>query len=124
MKTYAHKAIPASFDNASAIKMVNSREFLAPKTTVYLVVIKATIGLFICHDVVDDGPKPKYVIRLGHDVGNAKAWWRRGRCLQEMGRLEEAREWVRRGLGMEGEEAELVALLRDIETRIARGSKA
>ncbi|KAG7122248.1 Fe-S cluster assembly protein dre2 like [Verticillium longisporum] len=57
-------------------------------------------------------------------VGNAKAWWRRGRCLQEMGRLEEAREWVRRGLGMEGEEAELVALLRDIETRIARGSKA
>ncbi|KAF3349277.1 NADH-ubiquinone oxidoreductase 24 kDa subunit [Verticillium dahliae VDG2] len=57
-------------------------------------------------------------------VGNAKAWWRRGRCLQEMGRLEEAREWVRRGLGMEGEEAELVALLREIETRIARGSKA
>ncbi|KAL9941597.1 hypothetical protein D7B24_004254 [Verticillium nonalfalfae] len=57
-------------------------------------------------------------------VGNAKAWWRRGRCLQEMGRLEEAREWVRRGLGMEGEEAELVALLRDIETRIAKGSKA
>ncbi|CRK13538.1 hypothetical protein BN1723_010083, partial [Verticillium longisporum] len=62
--------------------------------------------------------------RWARKVGNAKAWWRRGRCLQEMGRLEEAREWVRRGLGMEGEEAELVALLRDIETRIARGSKA
>ncbi|KAL2754191.1 hypothetical protein ACRALDRAFT_2109342 [Sodiomyces alcalophilus JCM 7366] len=53
-------------------------------------------------------------------VGNAKAWWRRGRCLVEMGRLEEARDWVRRALGMEGEEGELVALLRDIEARIAK----
>lgn len=57
-------------------------------------------------------------------VGNAKAWWRRGRCLVEMGRLEEAREWVRRALGMEGEEGELVALLRDIEARIAKQDKA
>jgi translocation protein SEC72 len=53
-------------------------------------------------------------------VGNAKAWWRRGRCLAEMGRLEEARDWVRRGLEVEGEEGELVQLLKDIEERIAR----
>jgi len=50
-------------------------------------------------------------------VGNAKAWWRRGRCLFEMGRLEEAREWVRRGLEMEGNEADLMGLLKEIEER-------
>lgn len=35
-------------------------------------------------------------------VGNAKAWWRRGRCLVEMGRLEEARKWVEDALEFEG----------------------
>jgi translocation protein SEC72 len=53
-------------------------------------------------------------------VGNAKAWWRRGRCLFEMGRLEEAREWTGKGLEMQGEDTELVALLKEIETRLAR----
>lgn len=51
-------------------------------------------------------------------VGNTKAWWRRGRCLVEMGRLDEAREWVRRGLEIEGEEAELVALLKEVDERL------
>lgn len=51
-------------------------------------------------------------------VGNAKAWWRRGRCLFEMGRLDEAKEWVSRGLEMEGEEAELKSLLVEIEKKI------
>ncbi|KAI1368121.1 TPR-like protein [Xylaria arbuscula] len=54
-------------------------------------------------------------------VGNAKAWWRRGKCLMEMGRLDEAREWVRKGLEMESNEAELLALLKDLEERIAKG---
>ncbi|RSM10139.1 hypothetical protein CEP52_003735 [Fusarium oligoseptatum] len=53
-------------------------------------------------------------------VGNAKAWWRRGRCLSEMGRLEEARDWVKRGLEVEGEEAELVQLLKDVEGKIEK----
>ncbi|KAM0429720.1 hypothetical protein ACHAPT_006326 [Fusarium lateritium] len=53
-------------------------------------------------------------------VGNAKAWWRRGRCLVEMGRLEEARDWVKRGLEVEGEEAELVQLLKDVEGKIEK----
>ncbi|KAF4457362.1 hypothetical protein F53441_691 [Fusarium austroafricanum] len=53
-------------------------------------------------------------------VGNAKAWWRRGRCLAEMGRLEEARDWVRRGLEVEGEEGELVQLLKDVEERLEK----
>ncbi|RDA84152.1 hypothetical protein CP532_4531 [Ophiocordyceps camponoti-leonardi (nom. inval.)] len=53
-------------------------------------------------------------------VGNAKGWWRRGRCLVEMGRLDEAREWVRSGLEVEGEEAELVALLKEIDTVMER----
>lgn len=53
-------------------------------------------------------------------VGNAKAWWRRGKCLLEMSRLEEAREWVGRGLEMEGEEGELVALLKEIDGQMAK----
>ncbi|KAF4121943.1 translocation protein SEC72 [Geosmithia morbida] len=52
-------------------------------------------------------------------VGNAKAWWRRGKCLQEMGRLEEARSWVKQGLEVEGEEAELMSLLKDINSRLS-----
>ncbi|KAI0470797.1 TPR-like protein [Xylariaceae sp. FL0804] len=56
-------------------------------------------------------------------VGNAKAWWRRGRCLVEMGRLAEARDWVGRGLEMEGEEGELVALLREIDARADKEEK-
>lgn len=34
-------------------------------------------------------------------VGNVKAWWRRGQCLKEMGRLEEAAEWIKTGLEFE-----------------------
>ncbi|TGJ83190.1 hypothetical protein E0Z10_g5576, partial [Xylaria hypoxylon] len=51
-------------------------------------------------------------------TGNAKAWWRRGKCLLEMGRLDEAREWVRKALELEGEEAELAGLLKDIDARL------
>ncbi|OBT54350.1 hypothetical protein VE04_05776 [Pseudogymnoascus sp. 24MN13] len=51
-------------------------------------------------------------------VGNAKAWWRGGRCLAEMSRWEEAKEWVGRGLEVEGKEAELVGLLKEIEGRV------
>jgi len=53
-------------------------------------------------------------------VGNSKAWWRKGKCLIEMGRLEEAKEWVGRGLEMEGNEADLVNLLKDIETKMKK----
>lgn len=53
-------------------------------------------------------------------VGNAKAWWRRGKCLMEMGRLEEARDWVKQGLEVEGEEGDLVSLLKEIEALVQR----
>ena len=53
-------------------------------------------------------------------VGNAKAWWRRGKCLAQMGRWEEAREWVGRALEVEGNEADLVALAEDIERKFDR----
>ncbi|KAF4980196.1 hypothetical protein FDECE_17931 [Fusarium decemcellulare] len=53
-------------------------------------------------------------------VGNAKGWWRRGKCLVEMGRFEEAKDWVKRGLEVEGEEAELVQLLKDIEVKLEK----
>lgn len=51
-------------------------------------------------------------------VGNAKAWWRRGKALMEMGRLEEAADWVKKGLELEGQESELVALLAEVEKKI------
>jgi translocation protein SEC72 len=57
-------------------------------------------------------------------VGNAKAWWRRGKCLMEMGRLDEAREWVRKGLELEGEEGELVALLKEVDAKLERTKAA
>ncbi len=50
--------------------------------------------------------------------GNAKAWFRRGRCLIEMGRLAEAREWITRGLEYEGEEKELSELLREVDGKL------
>ncbi len=53
-------------------------------------------------------------------VGNAKAWWRRAKCLLEMGRLDEALEWAGKGLEMEGEEADLVALFKEVQGRIAK----
>ncbi|KAH9996736.1 TPR-like protein [Xylariaceae sp. FL0662B] len=56
-------------------------------------------------------------------LGNSKAWWRRGKCLMEMGRLSEARDWVARGLEMEGEEAELIALLKEIDAKLEREKK-
>lgn len=53
--------------------------------------------------------------------GNAKAWWRRGKCLLEMGRWREAKEWVREGLETEGNEpGELMALMKEIELREKR----
>ncbi|EUC49075.1 hypothetical protein COCMIDRAFT_85793 [Bipolaris oryzae ATCC 44560] len=51
-------------------------------------------------------------------VGNAKAWWRRGKCLLEMGRLEEAETWVKQGLEFEATEQDLVSLKDEVEKRI------
>ena len=56
-------------------------------------------------------------------VGNAKAWWRGGRCLAEMSRWEEAKEWVGWGLEVEGREGELVGLLKEIEGRVVGAEK-
>jgi translocation protein SEC72 len=50
-------------------------------------------------------------------AGNSKAWWRKAKCLMEMGRMDEAKEWVGRGLEMEGNEADLVALLKEIDQK-------
>ena len=52
--------------------------------------------------------------------GNGKAWWRRGKCLAEMGRWEEARAWVREGLEVEGNEGDLAVLNREIEAHLAK----
>ena len=54
--------------------------------------------------------------------GQGKAWWRRGRCLLEMGRLQEAKEWVEKGLDVEGGDGhmELKSLLSDVEARLKK----
>jgi translocation protein SEC72 len=53
-------------------------------------------------------------------VGNAKAWWRRGKCLLEMGRYEEAKEWIENSLEFEAEEKDLQLLLKDIEAKLGK----
>jgi translocation protein SEC72 len=59
-------------------------------------------------------------------LGNIKGWWRRGQCLREMGRLEEAEEWVRSGLEFEraGPDraaiGELETLARDIAKALGK----
>ncbi|EEP77835.1 conserved hypothetical protein [Uncinocarpus reesii 1704] len=55
---------------------------------------------------------------------NTKAWWRGGKCLVEMGRWEEAIEWLQKGLEAEGRASdggrELKALLDDAEKGLER----
>ncbi|KAG6000649.1 hypothetical protein E4U43_001543 [Claviceps pusilla] len=53
-------------------------------------------------------------------MGNPKGWWRKAKCLVEMGRLDEAREWVKRGLEVEGEEVDLALLLKEIEASLEK----
>ncbi|KAF2176291.1 hypothetical protein K469DRAFT_682624 [Zopfia rhizophila CBS 207.26] len=50
-------------------------------------------------------------------VGNAKGWWRRGKCLLEMGRYEEADAWVKQALEFEATEQDLVQLKEEIEKK-------
>ena len=53
--------------------------------------------------------------------GNGKAWWRRGRCLVEMGRWEDAGRWVAEGRGeLENENAEGAKELKELEFEIKR----
>ncbi|POS87201.1 hypothetical protein EPUL_001603 [Erysiphe pulchra] len=49
--------------------------------------------------------------------GNPKAWWRRGRCLVEMGRIDDAIEWIEKALAIEGNDADLATLLRETKKR-------
>ncbi|KAF2086867.1 tetratricopeptide [Saccharata proteae CBS 121410] len=51
---------------------------------------------------------------------NAKAWWRRGRCLVEMGRLKEAQEWVKQALEIDANEQELLGLSKEIDALLEK----
>jgi len=53
-------------------------------------------------------------------VGNAKGWWRKGRCLLEMSRLEEAKEWVGKALEFESTDADLVALMKEVDLALSK----
>ncbi|CAF9936251.1 MAG: hypothetical protein HETSPECPRED_010274 [Heterodermia speciosa] len=53
--------------------------------------------------------------------GNGKAWWRRGRCLVEMGRWEDAGRWVQEGRGeMENDTVEGARDLKELDFEIKR----
>ena len=52
---------------------------------------------------------------------NSKAWWRKGRCLVEMGRLAEAKEAVGMGLDFK-RDGELETLNREISKMLEKGS--
>lgn len=56
-------------------------------------------------------------------VGNAKGWWRRGRCLLEMGRLEEAKDWIAKALEFEGGEPDLVGLMKEVDNLLERKAR-
>ncbi|OCL02434.1 tetratricopeptide repeat domain-containing protein [Glonium stellatum] len=56
-------------------------------------------------------------------IGNAKAWWRRGKCLLEMGRLDEARDWIAQSLEFEANEQDLLALKKDIDNALLKKGK-
>ncbi|PKX96939.1 uncharacterized protein P174DRAFT_438741 [Aspergillus novofumigatus IBT 16806] len=59
-------------------------------------------------------------------VANVKAWWRAGKCLAEMGRWEEAKTILERGLDVEGKTGEggkeLGALLEEVQQRLLQKS--
>ncbi|KAF9891028.1 hypothetical protein FE257_005285 [Aspergillus nanangensis] len=59
-------------------------------------------------------------------MGNVKAWWRAARCLAEMGRWEESKNLIERGLEIEGKNSEgakdLSTLLEEVEAGIKRSS--
>ena len=56
-------------------------------------------------------------------VGNASAWWRGGKAMLEMGRLDDAERWLVEALAVEPGDSELTAL-RDEVRRAARDRKA
>jgi translocation protein SEC72 len=56
-------------------------------------------------------------------VGNAKAWWRRGRCLVEMGRLHEAAEWLEKAKEFETSDADVVGLAKEVDGLLERREK-
>ncbi|KAH2979857.1 hypothetical protein KXV25_003566 [Aspergillus fumigatus] len=59
-------------------------------------------------------------------IGNVKAWWRAGKCLAEMGRWEEAKTILERGLDIEGKTGEggkeLGALLEEVQQRLQKSA--
>ncbi|KAL4962531.1 uncharacterized protein BDV14DRAFT_105334 [Aspergillus stella-maris] len=63
----------------------------------------------------------------GKPVGNAKGWWRGGKCLAEMGRWEEAKTFLGRGIELEGRNSEggkeLLALLEEVEAGLKRSAE-
>ncbi len=52
--------------------------------------------------------------------GNAKAWWRRAKCLAEMSRYEEAKEWIVKALEFESGEQDLVALQKEVDAALEK----
>lgn len=53
-------------------------------------------------------------------VGNAKAWWRKGKCLMEMGRLDEASKWLASALDFETGDKDIMDLKREVDAMLEK----
>lgn len=53
-------------------------------------------------------------------VGNPKAHWRKGKCLKEMGRLEEARDALELGLEYGGDDSDLKSLYKEVQEALEK----
>jgi translocation protein SEC72 len=56
--------------------------------------------------------------------GNTKAWWRRAKCLLEMGRLDEADRWLVEACEFEGEESDLIDIGKQVRKAQERAGKS
>lgn len=52
-------------------------------------------------------------------VNNTKGWWRRSKCLLEMGRLDEAKDIVAKGLEF-GADADLMSLRKEVDSAVEK----
>ena len=94
--------------------------------------MKDEVSLILCNRAqahIALGNWPEGAVDAGTSVemkriGNGKAWWRKGRCLVEMSRWDEAQEWVSKGLEVEGGDVELKTLMADIEQHMKKRESA
>lgn len=127
-EAYRLKNLPRALELYTVgIKAAKERPFWEPAGLVKDELAGLYANRAQCHMAMSSWPEGLIDAKLStacKSGGNAKAWWRGGKCYMEMGRYEEAKEWVVKGLEVEGKEEDLVKLLRDIEAKPAMKARA